>query len=91
MIDIRKDKVIVTKPAKTKRRAKKKTPVKTQVQSIPEEPRRTVENWLTRKKVSAPLAAALWRYTRWGLGRLVTEKQFDAALADLSTKPAREV
>ena len=54
-------------------------------------PRRPVEDWLGRKKVPAPLAAALWRYTRWGRGRLVTEEQFDAVLADLSTKPASEV
>lgn len=54
-------------------------------------PRKTVEAWLKAKGVSAPLAAALWRYTKWGRGRLVSEEQFEEALGALYKRPASEV
>lgn len=54
-------------------------------------PRKTVEAWLKARRVSAPLAAALWRYTRWGRGQKVTEEQFQKALDALHKRPAGEV
>lgn len=46
-----------------------------------------VETWFRRKGVSKPIQAALMRHTRWGAGRAVNEKTFDAALSALLKKP----
>jgi hypothetical protein len=99
MIDIRQDGRVTTKPAKKGKQAKKAQPGNPQAAEaaaekqpagpLPE--RKPVEAWLKTKRVPAPFAAALWRYTRWGRGRLVTEQQFQEALAALHTRPASEV
>jgi len=52
---------------------------------------KTVEDWIKIKKISAPVAAALKRYWRWGQGRILSESEFDGRLAQMMKLPVSRV
>ena len=103
--DIRTDPGVLTKPEEdftaenaenAGMKAKNDTPAEgvdasASAQAITAGERKPVEELMAAAKLSRPLAAALMAHTRWGAGRKLTQTQFDAALAALRGKPAREV
>ncbi len=68
---------VLTKPA---------TPVDTTpAEKVP------VEKLIEQAKLRKAIAAALMRYKRWGIGKLLTQAEFDAAVHEINTKPVSQV
>ena len=53
--------------------------------------KQAVEAWFAAKKVARPVAAALMAHTKWGIGRKLTEAEFDTALGAMLGKRVGEV
>lgn len=81
MRDIRKETGIVTKPAEGPETAVESPAIEKQA----------VEEHMAAADLSGPVAVALMRHNKWGVGRKIMKAEFDAALKKFRATPVGKV